>query len=143
MAIDHIATPAVPPAMMIAPRLRSDGDWPAGVKSFFVTSYAAKYLNNSSEAEAKGDVRMKHGTHAALPGPSRKTVAVEPRKTLRTPPSRYKCFTTSNTPLYWVPPCPCPWIWRDMSAWVEGCWRCIYSPAREPSPALLVRSQES
>ena len=50
MAIDHIATPAVPPAMMIAPRLRSDGDWPAGVKSFFVTSYAAKYLDNSSEA---------------------------------------------------------------------------------------------
>ncbi len=46
IAIDHIATPAVPPAMMIALRLRSEGDCPAGVSSFFVTSYAAKYLRN-------------------------------------------------------------------------------------------------
>lgn len=44
MAIDHIATPADPPAIMIAPRFRSDGEAPAGVKSFLTTSYAAKYL---------------------------------------------------------------------------------------------------
>ena len=44
IAIDHIATPAVPPARMTAPRLSSDGDEPAGVNNFFVTSYAAKYL---------------------------------------------------------------------------------------------------
>ena len=45
MAIDHIATPAVPPATIMALRLRSDGDWPTGVNIFFVTSYAAKYLS--------------------------------------------------------------------------------------------------
>jgi hypothetical protein len=42
IAIDHIATPAVPPANMIAPRLRSPDDEPAGVKAVLVTSYAAK-----------------------------------------------------------------------------------------------------
>lgn len=40
----HMATPAVPPANMTAPRFKSAGDAPAGVKNFFVTSYAAKYL---------------------------------------------------------------------------------------------------
>jgi hypothetical protein len=44
MATAHMATPAVPPAMMIAPRFNSVGDAPGGVKAFFVTSYAAKYL---------------------------------------------------------------------------------------------------
>lgn len=44
IAIDHIATPAVPPATMTAPRFNSEGDVPIGVKAFFVTSYAAKYL---------------------------------------------------------------------------------------------------
>ena len=40
----HMATPAVPPANMTALRFKSAGDAPAGVKNFFVTSYAAKYL---------------------------------------------------------------------------------------------------
>jgi len=40
----HMATPAVPPAMMIALKLSSEGEDPAGVSAFFVTSYAAKYL---------------------------------------------------------------------------------------------------
>ena len=44
IAIDHIATPAVPPATMMAPRFNSAGDEPAGVKAFLVISYAAKYL---------------------------------------------------------------------------------------------------
>jgi hypothetical protein len=46
MAMAHMATPAVPPATMIAPRLRSAGDEPAGMSIFFVTSYAAKYLTD-------------------------------------------------------------------------------------------------
>ena len=44
MASDHMATPAVPPAMIIAPKLSSDGEAPAGVRAFLVISYAAKYL---------------------------------------------------------------------------------------------------
>ena len=44
IAIAHIATPAIPPATMMAPRFNSAGDEPAGVKAFLVTSYAAKYL---------------------------------------------------------------------------------------------------
>lgn len=44
IAKDHIATPAVPPAMMMAPKLSSEGEDPTGVSAFFVTSYAAKYL---------------------------------------------------------------------------------------------------
>lgn len=42
IAKDHIATPAVPPASMIAPRLSSDTDDSVGVNAFLVTSYAAK-----------------------------------------------------------------------------------------------------
>lgn len=38
MAIDHMATPAIPPANITAPRLRSEGEEPAGVTAFFVTS---------------------------------------------------------------------------------------------------------
>lgn len=34
----HIATPAAPPAKMIALRFRSDGEAPAGVRAFFVSS---------------------------------------------------------------------------------------------------------
>jgi hypothetical protein len=45
MAILHMATPAVPPAMIIAPRFNWDGSDPAGVKAFLATSYAAKYLS--------------------------------------------------------------------------------------------------
>lgn len=47
IAKDHIATPAVPPAIMIAPRFNSEGEEPAGVRAFLVTSYAAKYLIES------------------------------------------------------------------------------------------------
>jgi hypothetical protein len=42
MANVHMATPAVPPAKIIALRFKSAGDDPAGVRIFFVTSYAAK-----------------------------------------------------------------------------------------------------
>jgi hypothetical protein len=42
IAMAHMATPAMPPAKMTALRFRSDGDAPAGVSAFFVTSYAAK-----------------------------------------------------------------------------------------------------
>ena len=42
MAKAHMATPAVPPARIIAPKLSSDGEDPAGVRAFLVTSYAAK-----------------------------------------------------------------------------------------------------
>ena len=38
MAKAHMATPAVPPATMMAPRLSSEGEAPAGVKALFVTS---------------------------------------------------------------------------------------------------------
>lgn len=38
IAIDHIATPAVPPASRTAPKLRSLGSEPAGVSAFLVTS---------------------------------------------------------------------------------------------------------
>lgn len=38
MAIDHMATPAVPPARMTALRFKSEGEEPAGVRSFLVTS---------------------------------------------------------------------------------------------------------
>lgn len=53
MAKDHIATPAVPPAKMIAPRFNSDGDEPAGVRAFFVTSYAAKYLTEIQDLRVR------------------------------------------------------------------------------------------
>ena len=70
-----MATPAVPPAKMTAPRLRSDGDAPAGVSAFFVTSYAAKYLDQCQS----GGAVCGRGTYAALPGPSRAMVASVPR----------------------------------------------------------------
>lgn len=38
IAIAHMATPAVPPANMIALKLSSEGDDPAGVSAFLVTS---------------------------------------------------------------------------------------------------------
>ena len=82
----HIATPAVPPAKMTAPRFRSAGEEPAGVKDFFVTSYAAKYL----EPRSGFVLASVHSTYAALPGPSRARVAAVPRKMLRVPPSLYK-----------------------------------------------------
>jgi hypothetical protein len=44
IAIAHMATPAVPPATMTAPIFKSAGEEPAGVRSFFVASYVAKYL---------------------------------------------------------------------------------------------------
>lgn len=43
--MDHIATPAMPPANITAPRLRSEGEDPAGVIAFLTTSYPKKYLN--------------------------------------------------------------------------------------------------
>jgi hypothetical protein len=45
IAIAHMATPAVPPAKMTAPKFNSAGEAPTGVNAFFVTSYAAKYLH--------------------------------------------------------------------------------------------------
>ena len=42
MAILHMQTPAIPPAKITAPKFRSEGDEPAGVRAFFVTSYPAK-----------------------------------------------------------------------------------------------------
>ena len=44
IAIAHMATPAVPPARITWPMLRSEDDVLAGASAFFVTSYAAKYL---------------------------------------------------------------------------------------------------
>jgi hypothetical protein len=44
MAMAHMATPAVPPARIIWPILRSEDVELAGASAFFVTSYAAKYL---------------------------------------------------------------------------------------------------
>lgn len=46
---------------------------------------------------------------AALPGPSRASVAPVPRKMLRIPPSLYKCFIIDRTPscLGPDPPWPC------------------------------------
>ena len=38
IAIDHMATPAIPPARITRPILRSDDDALAGVSAFFVTS---------------------------------------------------------------------------------------------------------
>lgn len=38
IAIDHMATPAIPPARITRPMLRSDDDALAGVSAFFVTS---------------------------------------------------------------------------------------------------------
>lgn len=38
IAIAHMATPAVPPARMTWPTLRSDDDGSAGASAFFVTS---------------------------------------------------------------------------------------------------------
>lgn len=34
----HIATPAVPPAMMTALKFSCDGSWPLGVSAFLATS---------------------------------------------------------------------------------------------------------
>lgn len=42
MAMDHMATPAAPPARMMAPRSSLDGSDPAGVIDFLMTSYATK-----------------------------------------------------------------------------------------------------
>jgi hypothetical protein len=63
MANDHMATPAVPPAKIMAPRLRSAGEEPTGVKYFFVTSYAAKYLEHRS---VLFDSRFIHQQHTTL-----------------------------------------------------------------------------
>ena len=82
----HMAIPAVPPARIIAPRLSSEGDAPAGVRAFFVTSYAAKYLFVIKSEPATLYLKVER-TYAALPGPSRANVAPVPRKILRTPPS--------------------------------------------------------
>lgn len=43
-----MATPAVPPARMMALRFKSAGEDPSGVNDFFVTSYATKYLEPRS-----------------------------------------------------------------------------------------------
>jgi hypothetical protein len=91
----------VPPAKIMAPRLRSAGEEPIGVKDFFVTSYAAKYLEHRSIfVRLSVHPPATHDTYAALPGPSRARVTAVPRKMLRIPPSLYKCRITSNTPLY-------------------------------------------
>ena len=74
----HMAIPAVPPARMIAPRLSSEGDAPAGVRAFFVTSYAAKYLIGIRSELATLHLKVER-TYAALPGPSRASVAPVPR----------------------------------------------------------------
>ena len=73
-----MAIPAVPPARIIAPRLSSEGDAPAGVRPFFVTSYAAKYLFVIGSELATVDLEVER-TYAALPGPSRANVAPVPR----------------------------------------------------------------
>ena len=73
-----MATPAVPPARIIAPRLSSEGDAPAGVRAFFVTSYAAKYLF-AIRSELGTLFLEVEQTYAALPGPSRANVAPVPR----------------------------------------------------------------
>lgn len=73
-----MATPAVPPARITWPMLRSD-DALAGASAFFVTSYAAKYLLGrlvGYDCEQRYPMRQ---THAALPGPSRANVAKVPR----------------------------------------------------------------
>lgn len=118
MAIDHIATPAVPPATMTAPRFKSVE--PGVLKKPFVTSYAAKY--------------------AALPGPSRAIVATEPRKTLRMPPSLYRCFTTSKTPVYCRPDPPWPCTCNINQRWHIRIGVRIHVPAVVPSPSRLERS---
>lgn len=101
MANVHMATPAVPPAKITAPRFRSAGEDPTGVNDFFVTSYAAKYLvSRLVFLHPTVCSLLTHKTYAALPGPSRASVAAVPRKMLRMPPSLYKCRITSNTPLY-------------------------------------------
>ena len=82
----HMAIPAVPPARIIAPRLSSEGDAPAGVRALFVTSYAAKYLFVVRSELVILCLEVER-TYAALPGPSRANVAPVPRKILRTPPS--------------------------------------------------------
>lgn len=73
-----MAIPAAPPARIMAPRLSSEGDAPAGVKAFFVTSYAAKYLFVFRSELATLYLQVKR-TYAALPGPSRANVAPVPR----------------------------------------------------------------
>ena len=110
----HMATPAVPPAIIIAPRLSWEGSDPAGVNAFLATSYAAKYLFAKMARTSTirhciiNNACLHRITHAALPGPSLARVAPVPRKMLRTPPSRYKTLKTSHTPLYFCPePCPC------------------------------------
>jgi hypothetical protein len=80
MANAHMATPAVPPANMIAPRFKSAGDEPAGVNAFLVTSYVAKYLEIPISTLIIGRKQTKkRETDAALPGPSRARVAPVPR----------------------------------------------------------------
>lgn len=74
-----MATPAVPPARIIAERLSSEGDAPAGVRAFFVTSYAAKYLFVNLRSELATLYLEVERTYAALPGPSRANVAPVPR----------------------------------------------------------------
>ena len=73
-----MAIPAVPPARIIAPRLSSEGDAPTGVRAFFVTSYAAKYLFEIISELATLHLEVER-TYAALPGPSRANVAPVPR----------------------------------------------------------------
>lgn len=59
MAILHMATPAVPPAIMIAPRLSWEGSDPAGVKAFLATSYAAKYLSTKYKINNRRDEQVR------------------------------------------------------------------------------------
>ncbi len=142
---DHIATPAIPPAMITAPKFNCDGSDPAGVSAFLHSSYATKYLlliivnyfffpsfrllhnfflvrssvGNSKcffkKKKKRRRVRRgrrgrfggkewgyKERTYAALPGPSRASVAPDPRKILFNPPSLYNALTTATGPLYAV-----------------------------------------
>lgn len=68
MAKAHMATPADPPATMIAPRFRSAGEEPAGVNILFVTSYAAKYLlNRFQTVKIKERTIHERGTARTVP----------------------------------------------------------------------------
>jgi hypothetical protein len=78
IAMAHMATPAVPPAMITWPMLRSAEDALAGVSAFFVTSYAAKYLFGGLDGWNDGQGEQVRHTYAALPGPSRAIVASVP-----------------------------------------------------------------
>jgi hypothetical protein len=78
IAIAHIATPAMPPAKMTAPRLRSAGDAPAGVTARLVTSYAAKYLRGAiSCRRGTGGGRDERGAARAVAGHGREAAAVD------------------------------------------------------------------